>query len=67
MPKKTSKQAGVWWCALVGLGGLLTGKQEDHKLIRRTTTAKKLEESVLPSAFFQENLVLKPRASLTRI
>lgn len=66
MPKKTSKQAGVWWCALVGLGGLLRGKQEDHKLIRRTTTTK-LEESVLPSAFFQENLVLKPRASLMRI
>lgn len=48
----------------------LERKQEDHKLIRRFSLKEQQQQqqkTVLPSAFSQENLVLKPRASLTRI
>lgn len=47
----------------------LERKQEDHKLIRRFSLKEQQQQqkTVLPSAFSQENLVLKPRTSLTRI
>lgn len=66
MPNKISKQARVWWCTPVGLGVLLIGRQADDEFIRGLCL-KEPEEAVLPSAFSQENLGLKPRMFLTRI
>lgn len=43
------------------------GSQAYKEILSKRKKKKKLEEAVLPSAFSQENLVLKPRASLTRI
>lgn len=67
MPNKTSNQAGVWWCTPVGLGVLLRGEREDRGFIRRVCLKEEPEEAMVPSTFSQENLVLKPGASLTRI